>query len=128
MPKLNIDMTQVVKYLRNNAGQKSVTAMSVEIGYSTSFLTKVAKSQGIEISLTKIRSRYNVDQLKERLQSGMSINAAARELGMCFNAAWYHIRKANISDHKPEPIVKKERSMVNSKGFFNPHARENWLV
>jgi hypothetical protein len=127
MPKIKIDLAKVVDYLKENAGKKDIYQMCSELDLSISFVLKVAKSQGIETSLTKIRSRQYQQSIKEMHEAGMPMAEIARSLGIEYNAAVYHAFKAGLHivsvSNNMNTTTPKEQT-----GYFNVRARENWLI
>jgi len=96
MPKIKIDLAKVVDYLKENAGKKSIYEMCSELNLSFSFVHKVAKSQGIDTSLTRVRSKQYQDSIKEMHEAGIPMAQIARSLGIDYNSAVYHAFKAGL--------------------------------
>jgi hypothetical protein len=127
MPKLNIDIAAVVRYLNIHAGKKHISLMSLELGLSISFIQKVAKSQGIEISTKKPEERNRIEVIKEGLSIGKSLSAISKELGLYYNSVYRLVEKYNLECYVTRKSAPKVRVSSPSK-LFNPHERENWLI
>jgi hypothetical protein len=127
MPKIKIDLAKVVDYLKENAGKKHIYEMCNELNLSFSFVQKVAKSQGIDTSLTRSRSKQYQDSIKEMHEAGMSLYEISKALGIHYNSAVYHAFKAGLHivsvSNNMNTTTPKEQT-----GYFNVRARENWLI
>jgi hypothetical protein len=125
MPKLNIDLSQVVTYLRQNAGKKHLKDMEAELGLSITFIRKVAASQDISLFYMKPKVKEKIDAIQEMLESGKNPYQIARKLGIYYSHVNYLAEKyIGVKPRKREARERPERETQ----FFNAHARENWLV
>jgi len=101
--------------------------MCSELNLSFSFVHKVAKSQGIDTSLTRVRSKQYQDSIKEMHEAGIPMAQIARSLGIDYNSAVYHAFKAGLHivsvSNNMNTTTPKEQT-----GYFNVRARENWLI
>jgi AraC-like DNA-binding protein len=127
MPKLNIDLSKVVRYLKAYAGKKSIVEMCHDLDLSATFIRELAKSQGIEISIRKRQTLDKAEQIKELLDKGLNPSQIARKLGMYYNSVYY-ISETYLGKTPSKREWKNRTESQNDSVFFNPSERENWLI
>jgi hypothetical protein len=122
MPKLNIDLSTVVSYLKQNAGQKSIRDMEEELNLSITFIRKVASSQGICLQYKK-PVEEKVSKIKDLLDQGLTPHSISQKINCRYSHVTYLMQR--YIGYTPKTKVSTSESEM---GYFNPSLRENWLV